>query len=423
MTRRLGKFLSRWGVDKEQYAVLLHASFKMDFRAPSSVLGPNQQSTTKSALKMTIWMNALFSVIMSMSLVATGAGTLFYSVVMLGYAMVMLAMSILIEFGLVVVSPDDFLILAHRPVSSRTFFAVKCSNLLFYVLLLGLSLNVAPAFAGWACRGSDWHFPIIYVLVASMASVFVAGAMVAFYGLLLRTVNYERFKDLLVYCQIAFSFLFFFGYQIVPRLAGDIRSADVTTLTHSWAIIFPSTWFAGAAESLLGHVTWETAALGAFAITMLILVLPLTIKHVSLDYSEQLGAIAGSSSKTTSASQGKPRAGLFSTWMNRFLVRDVEERAFFHFVLAMFRRNRLLKLQVYPNFGVVIAMLAVGIVQGDELGDPFESRSFGGFAAMMIPIMAFSMGATGVVAALPFSDEFEGAGFFRSRRFATARRF
>jgi hypothetical protein len=141
----VGRRLRRWGVDAGQYHFLLQASFKMDFRAAPSVLKPDQPSQTRSALKWTLGVNFVFSVIMSLVMLMTAPNTIVFTTVLLGYGMVMVGMSVLIEFGLAVISPDDFAILAHRPISSRTFFAVKTSNLLFYVLLLGASLNLAPA--------------------------------------------------------------------------------------------------------------------------------------------------------------------------------------------------------------------------------------------------------------------------------------
>ena len=158
VTRRLGRWLSRWGVDADQYHWLLQVSLQMDFRSKSSLQGGRESSGTKSALLQSGLMNLIFSLVIAASLRAAGVGTFFFSVVTFGYSMTMLAMSILMEFGLAVISPDDFLILAHRPISSRTFFAVKCSNLLFYVLALDLSLNLVPSLV-WAqpARSSVVH--------------------------------------------------------------------------------------------------------------------------------------------------------------------------------------------------------------------------------------------------------------------------
>ena len=328
----------------------------------------------------------------------------------MGYAMVMVGMSVLIEFGLAVISPDDFAILAPRPISSRTFFAVKASNLLFYVLLLGTSLNLVPAIVGLGCKESRWYFPIAYFFVASAASVFVAGAMVCLYGLLLRTLNYERLKDLLVYAQIAFSFLFFFGYQLFPHMAREAGAITVSDLTRSWAVIWPSVWFAGLLELLLGNFAPETIGLAVSCLVILAVLLPLALRNVSLDYSEQISRLAGVSAKPRSLAVSATRKRSVRRCLDAFLVRDGEERAFFHFFLTMLRRNRLLKLQIFPNLGIVVAMIALMVVQGDKLDDPFEKPSFG-FATMM-PVMGFVFVAVGVATALPFSDEYQGSWIF-----------
>jgi ABC-2 type transport system permease protein len=408
VTRWIGRRLGRFGVDAEQYHFLLQASLKLDFRSAGSVLKPQEQSYTASALKFTLLLNLIFSLMMSLMMLVLGPSTFVFSAMLLGYAMVMVAMSVLIEFGLAVISPDDFQVLAHRPISSRTFFAVKSSNLLFYVLLLGTSLNLAPALVGVACHGSQLHFPLAYLFIASIASVFVGATMVALYGFLLRTLRHERLKDLLVYAQIAFSFIFFLGFQLFPRALSNMNAVSTEDRVSSWALAFPSVWFAGVIEFMLGHVSAKTGGLAAVALIVCTVVVPLALKNVSLDYSEQLSRIDASSSK--SAKSGVIRRGGIGGWFSRFFLRDSEERAFFHFFLTMFRRNRLLKLQILPNFGVAIAMMAVVLIQGDRMQNPFEKMSF--TPATMFSIMAFLFTAMGVTMALPYSDEYQGGWIF-----------
>ena len=54
---------------------------------------------------------------------------------------------------------------------------------LVYILILGGSLNLIPAVLGLACTGSRWYFPFLYLAVSTCASLFVAGFIVALYGL------------------------------------------------------------------------------------------------------------------------------------------------------------------------------------------------------------------------------------------------
>lgn len=409
ITRRLGVLLGRWGVDPLQYHWLLQASLKMDFRSTGPLMGQSREGT-KSSLRTTIWMNLIFSGMMSL-LFAHMADTFFFTVLLLGYTMLMLAMMILMEFGLAVISPDDHLTLAHRPISSRTFLAVRFSNLMFYVLLLDLSLSAVPAFAGLMCRQSRWFFPPLYLFMSIVAGCFVAGTVIVIYGLLMRWFNYERFKDVLVYCQIAFSLLFFLGYQLVPRLAGDLQGVDTARLTHGWGVLFPSVWFAGLLELGLGHWTRDALLTGSAALAMVGLVVPWLFKGVSLDYSDQVGRMIAGSGKASPGRQPRSGAGMVG-WLAKLWANEGEERAFFCFVVGMFRRNRQLKLQLYPNFGIIIAMVALAVLNHDNLSDPFSGKGHPGMA-VTFAAMAFVFGAVALVNLLPYSDEYAGGWIFQ----------
>ncbi len=408
VTRRLGLWLEHWGVDPEQYHWLLQASLRMDFRARSSLRTGHQSSETRSALIITGATYLIFSVILGISLRVAGVGTFLFAAVMFAYAMTMMAMSILMEFGMVVISPDDFLILAHRPVSSRTFFAVKCSNLLFYTLLLDLSLSLAPAVIGWTFKEAPWHFPIMYLASATLAGIFVVALVAALYGFLLQRINYERFKDLLAWCQILFSFIFFFGYQLIPRLLGRIHGFRVEDAPSIIAVL-PPFWFASLNELGLGHFSLLTAVLGVLAVTTIGLLLPVLLRSVSLDYSDRIGGmVAAAVTRRTGGTQLK----LFSstTGLERFFAFDQEERALFGFLFKMLRRNRLLKLQLYPNFGIVLALFAVAVMEHEHFGDPLAGETIG--VAAIFPLMAFLFAAMGFTASLPYSDEYQGAWIF-----------
>ena len=420
VTRRLGRWLSRWGVDADQYHWLLQVSLQMDFRSKSSLQGGRESSGTKSALLQTGLMNLIFSLVIAVSLRAAGVGTFFFSAVTFGYSMTMLAMSILMEFGLAVISPDDFLILAHRPISSRTFFAVKCSNLLFYVLALDLSLNLVPSLVGWTFTDARWHFPLAFLAVAVLAGIFVAAGVAALYGLLLQRVNYERFKDLLAWCQVAFSFLFFFGYQLIPRLVGKVHGFHIEDVPTVFAVALPPFWFASLLEVTLGHFSWLAAALGSVAALGMMLLLPRLLHSVSLDYSDQISRMisAGAQTETKLITPGK---GSLTRWLERIVLPDLEERAIFHFLLTMLRRNRLLKMQLYPNFGIVLALFALALLQHEKLADPFTGVAAG--YDTMLPVMTFLFAGMGLAASLPYSDEYQGGWIFHVAPIARPGRF
>ncbi len=402
-TRALGRLLSHVGVDAEQYHTLLQASLTMDFRS-SGPFSRGGASQTKNALKMAVALNLLFSSILAI-IISMTAPSFYYSLITLGYCMTMLGMLILMEFALVVISPDDFPILAHRPISSRTFMAVRFSNLLFYVLVLGLSLNLGPAILGIFCDDSLWYFPLVYLGVSVVANLFVAAAVVAIYGLLMRWLNYERLKDVLAYCQIVFSFIFFLGYQLIPRLFLRSSGSHVEIVSHTWGYLFPPTWFADMIEIGQHHWSLPTFISAGFGLVVMLLILPGIFRAISLDYSERLGRMITASSKTVSSAPvralRRARARLLS-----FYVRDPQELAFFSFICAMFRRNRKFKMQLFPQFGSMFAMLLV-------VGFDRDNRSQITGMSACFTTMAFAVCAAALVALIPYSDEYAGSWIFQ----------
>src|SRR5208337_480498 len=312
-TRQVGRWLSSWGVDADQYHWLLQASLRMDFRSRRALPGQMGSNRPRTALLKTGIFYSIISSLLSISLRAGSVGTFCFSAITFGYAMAMMALSILMEFGLVVISPDDFLILAHRPISSRTFFAVKCSNLLVYTLLLDFSLTLVPALVGWTFPDAPWQFPVVYLAVAALAGVFVAAVVAALYGLLLQRVNYERFKDLLAYCQILFSCVVFLGYQLFPRLVGRVRDFRVED-TPWLATVLPPAWFASLNEIGLGHFSRLGALMSAVAILSLCLLLPGLLRSVSLSYSDRIGEMVLAAVKR-GAKHNHRRGRSFFAWL------------------------------------------------------------------------------------------------------------
>jgi hypothetical protein len=104
-----------------------------------------------------------------------------------------------------------------------------------------------------------------------------------------------------------------------------------------------------------------------------------------------------------------------------------EERVAFSFVRQMLRRNRTLKLRLYPALGFPIAFLVIGILE-KNLADPFLSgspvSSVVFFTALVGPLLVLNFHAL-----LPYSEEHTAAWLFRvapvrdlSRFFAGAKK-
>ena len=88
---------------------------------------------------------------------AVPGGYLSASIVLLMVSL-MVAMAILIDFQSVVVSPNDYEILAHQPVSSRTYFLVKLTSILLYTGIIGALMGgfATIVFLGSSACRSRW---------------------------------------------------------------------------------------------------------------------------------------------------------------------------------------------------------------------------------------------------------------------------
>ncbi len=404
---RLALVLSRFGVDARQYEALLSTSLTLDFRSTSLLSHRGVGSGSRSALLLTNFIYFLFSSVLGIFLLGEGNLRL-YIWMLLSYSMVMLAMAILIEFGSTVINPDDFQILGARPVSSRTYFAVKFSNLAFYILIFGTSLNLVPSVLGTFLPGSRFYFPFVYFPIAILSALFTAGLITALYGILLRYFNYERFKDIIAYFQIAFSFLAFFGYQLIPRYLQRQRTQGEFA-PQGWIRATPSLWFANMIQLGLGTINRQTVLLSCCGVIAIVLFAAILVRSVSIHYSEHISNMLSQSSKRRSTRYSRTAS---RSWSRRLqlLLRSSEERAIFHFIVTMIRRNRQLKIQFYPNLGIIFVFLAMALLDHRKMVDPFiENRLEISTAA---PVLAFLFAALGITSLLPYSDEYVGSWIF-----------
>ncbi len=421
MSRRflvsLERVARRFGIDPHQYWHLLRISLLVDFRRQSAVAS---DQPTRSALLMTCFVFGLFSLVLALFAFRT-LSSFHYSLLFLAYSMLMIAFIVLSEFGVTIISPDDYVILGARPITSRTYFAVKLSNLLFYVFLIGSSLNIFPAVIGAFSDFADWRFPLIYFPVALWAGLFSAMLVVLLYGAVLRTVTYEKFKDVLVYIQVVFSFFVFFGYQLLLRAMPYLEQGQ-----HGGgrrvALLIPPGWFAGLVHVGLGQ--WERDYLlwAGWGVLMTGVLIGVGVRSFSLEYSQHLAQLHAVTAERRRLRRRVP----LRVW-ERLMGNSPEERVAFSFVRQMLRRNRTLKLRLYPALGFPIAFLVIGILE-KNLADPFLSgspvSSVVFFTALVGPLLVLNFHAL-----LPYSEEHTAAWLFRvapvrdlSRFFAGAKK-
>ena len=300
MIRRV---VEAFGADYLQWRVLTRAMLKSDFRGAS---GLNMGATTASStgpglligsMVMYFLMGIWVATIVGYTAWAAGTdsaevvlrGTLLGGTVGLTMVGVIVGMAVLIDFQSVVISPTDYDILAHQPVSSRTYFLVKLTNVLVYTLAIG------------ALVGGTATFPVLFLagpLAAVGWMVAVGGitvattlTMVCCYAALLRLVSPHRLRRALSYVHLVLMLAIF----TAPLLLTETLEPMFETAqeqggipTPPWLILAPPAWFASLLALTAGewNAAYPVAALASVA--SIAVLLHYARSRLSFAYAESL---------------------------------------------------------------------------------------------------------------------------------------
>ena len=373
------------GADWDQFVTLLDVSIRIDIRDSSVSERKRKLSPIARSAIFYVWMGTFLAV----SIVGKTTPFL-YAMLVLAYTMVMTAFTVIMEFSRVIISPDDSDVLMFRPVSSRTFFLARLANLLLYTGLMGSALCLIPSFIGLGVTGTAWHFPLIYFPISILACWMSAACVVRVYTVLLTVFKTQRLKDIIAAVQIAVTFVIFFAYQLIPRAATGMMSTG-RDLESAWLYAAPPAWFAGAVQMLSGNGRSLDLRLMVLALGGLILLALVAFRRISLDYA---ALIAGPEEIQSTDHKGirstRTHSWSFWRWLER-LVPSGQARAGFGLTCDLLRRDRNVKMGVYPVFGIPFAVMLLAVLEG-EVVDPFQTdalASLGSFSTMGVFFIFF----------------------------------
>lgn len=257
--------------------------------------------------------------------------------------------------------PDlfDYMALTPLPIGAARVFAAKVMSLGVVVVVLALDLNVVTSFAyPWVVLWKSpafrdmFRFVGAHAIAVVAASLFVFLLLLAAQGTLLSLLGHRWFQRVSPWVQ--FAALLWLGNQF-------LMIADLNALLErvrqgspvSW--LFPTLWYLGLYEKLLGHadpifLPLAHRAMAALGYTAVIA----GISYV-VGYARHLR-----SSLESKEDSDRPPSWFFRQWtaaVNRWLLRDPRERATFHFVLQTVIRNPMHRLFLSAYIGVGTAVV------------------------------------------------------------------
>ena len=345
-------------LDWTQLCALLSVGIRLDLRRSRAGYGRRRVPPFVLALVLYVVMGSFLSLA-----IITTRDPFVVSLFTISAAMFMTALSVVMDYAVVVVSPEDYDVIAMRPVSSRTYFWARMANLFFYVGAMAGALAGPAAIVGGRMLPGGAAFGVSFFALALLGCLAAASVVVFVYAAAIRTVSYRRLTTAMTYVHVGATLALTLGYVFLPQLiGGNMRALAVER--GAWMYWAPPAWFAGAASYVSGAGLPGDGLLALIAFVASVLVFGVAARTISLDYSRRIGEVA-----TQAPESGADSGAARGAWdrlrgYGIAFCRTEAERAGFELMQASMARDRKLRSRVYPAFGLPIAAYVYGVLTG-----------------------------------------------------------
>ena len=356
----LDKIVTLLGGSAVQYRLLLKTERSVEKRALEGKRFANLSLGVTCALFGFIGISLV-------SMLLLGLDVFTYALICITTSMAMIGFWTIPYFD-ILISPINYPVIAHTPVSSRTYFLVKLTQILTYTALLLGSLNLPPAVAGiWIhVRESSellYLFPLVYLFIAFMSGFFTIGVTTVFAGYLTKLYTKKSLRNIAQYAQFTLPALFPVVWVLLPRLPLSLSDGGIEKLTSvlKWFYALPNGWFAGAVSLAFGEIEGANIVrdliLTGLAVASTLFLVFVPLRSIAQSYSEYLSHLLESGNQQKSEFRVK-------TPMFANLFRNPAIRAGFCLSTAYMCRDKHILRQLLSSFGGIIIII-VAFTQGD----------------------------------------------------------
>jgi hypothetical protein len=350
-------------VDFDQWKALTAVALKLDLRLTGfGGAALHRKRRAVFALLLFFMVYTLFGAFMALVVLFT-RDLLLAGTITMTSMMFIIGTAVLLDHNSAVTSPADYAILGFRPIGSRTYFAVRLTNVLVYTTALTTAAGWLPAGAIFVRHGAVIGAAGLVAFYACSTST--ALAMVTVYASILRLVGAEALKRALSYVQLAMSLLVYGGYLVISQfLLSKTAVAGMTMPRTPWIRLFPATWFASyllvaagrAGPAEVASMVASIVAFGAMASGL--------AGRLSLDYSARLGAL------TTDAAMKPARRSSREPVLRRTWFGTGEARAIALLVRTQYRNDLRFRMGILGILPVTLLYVGMAAYQGSMM-DPF----------------------------------------------------
>jgi hypothetical protein len=372
--------------DKHQFFQLVKVALILDLRSSQGLQYGNVTQKFPQSLGLLLF---YFLVSIGLAVAAYVIPSAFTSILMVtSMVMAFVAVNVLIEFGAIILSPDDFQILSPLPISSKTIFYAKTTNLLIYSWAVTTSLALLPTISLAAKFGTP-GVPVLFYLSQVFAGCSVAMFIAFVYAGMLKVVSAEKLSSILSYVQMLLGFVVWFGYMIVSRTLGA-KLATLGDLTEWWIFAFPPAWYASftGLAGIISGTNWIWSLCVGIIGTLTAFMAG--SKYLSSGYQSSISkaSVAQPAHKVRAAGKRKRDVGWLSGWFRP------EDLSIGKLIWAHFKYDNRFKMTILSL--VPLSAIYIFLAASEGIADPFVNKVHGGDGVMifipaaLLPVMIAS---------------------------------
>ncbi|MFH0991008.1 MAG: hypothetical protein V1799_13435 [bacterium] len=387
----LQRLCNAYGIDYDQWRSLTRTAFRLANRMNAVGGMGSRGKNMNHAIIFSLLMYFVLG-LMQVAVVIQIPDLFWSSFIVFSIVAVMIASLIFIEFGSIIVAPEDYTILSYQPISSKTYFASKASFAILYILLYtaAMGLPAVVTFSLHAARfGSLIADPVMgLAAMAGLLTVAVSAAMsiILMYTLVLRHVHYRKLKNALSYLQLVMSFAIYGSYSLLPSLIQRIGEI----LPHQkpwWIFLVPISWYSSLLSLAEGNFHGSYLAVGIVGLVVFFGFIPLAASRISLTYAENLSeALTVPEEKQRSVKRESSQQ--YNIFFKRF-----EDRAIASLLINQFKHDTRFRLAILAVIPITILYIFMGLRGSNTMFNPFHPdwKSLGNSALLYMVIVLFPM--------------------------------
>jgi len=386
------------GVDYIQWWAVSRALVRSDFHVPGAQTATSYSLRTIGSLSAMTVVYGLFGITAALVVVFV-QDVLLAAVFALSYLTSLVATSMLTQHAQTLVATTDYAILAPRPVSSRTFLAIRITNIVFHVGVLTTMMGYPVIAAFTVAHGVSAVRGLAAAVALYACALSVALAIVTVYGSLMRWISPARLQRTLGYAQIVIGVGAYGGLMWIMDGIGGSALGTMTLPRGPWLLLLPPAWYASYIEIAAGVADGGSFLRAGVSLIVGGLLIVAIRGRVSGDYAARLGDVPEAAANEITRPSRAP-AWLFTSH---------EARAVAILVRAHYRHDIRVRLGVLSMVPMVLFFVVISLRSGTT-GDPFVARP-GGFGGDM---MAFAvlLFPTVLIQQLTMSDSYKACWLF-----------